>query len=53
MACPASYGAEGEELVEAQLAVEDVAAGQAVLLLEIERRERMDVLDRAADVQAR
>ena len=46
VARPAEQRAHGEELVERQLAVEDVAAGQAVSLFQIQRRDDLAVEDK-------
>src|SRR5689334_5306501 len=48
---PPGSGAEEEELLERQLALEDVALGQAELALDVERREDLPVLDDALDVR--
>src|SRR5437764_13471051 len=45
VACPAEKRAHGEHLVEPEFAVKDVAAGQSVGLLEVERRDRLPRLD--------
>src|SRR2546421_735332 len=50
VARPAGYRSERKQLVQAQIAVEDVAAGQAVFPLQVEWREGVHVLDRGADV---
>ena len=46
---PARDGTKKEELLERQLALEDVALGQAPLALEVERRDDLPVAD---DVRA-
>ena len=48
---PAGRGAQEEQLLERQLALEDVAFGQAPLALEVERREHLAVQDDVADVR--
>ena len=48
---PAEQGAHREELVERGLAVEDVAARQAVRLLEVEGRQDLAVRDLALEVR--
>ena len=50
VARPAGDRTQAEQLVQAQIAVEDVAAGEPIVAFEIERRERVDVLHGAADV---
>src|SRR5262245_6958290 len=49
VARPSRYRPQREQLVQPKIAVEDVAAGQRVLPLEIEWRQGVDVLDRAAN----
>src|SRR5215471_18661746 len=51
VARPARHRAHEEELLEHQVAVEDVALGEAVGALEIERRQHLPGLDRARDVR--
>ena len=48
---PARGGAEEEQLLERQLALEDVAFGQPELALEVERRQDLAVQDDVLDVR--
>ena len=50
VARPARHRAHREHLVQAHLAVEDVAAGDAEAALQVERRQHLPVLDDGADV---
>ena len=51
VARPAGHRPHHEHLVQAHLAVEDVAAGDAEAALQIERRQHLPVLDDRADVR--
>ena len=48
VARPARHRAQEEELLERQLALEDVAFGEAELALEVERRQHLAVQDDAS-----
>ena len=51
VARPAEQRARDEQLIERQLAVEDVAAGQAVRALEVERRDHLARDDRRVEAR--
>src|SRR5215475_12838490 len=48
---PPGHGAHEEQLVEVHLAVKDVAAGQAVLSLHVERRNHLAMQDDVSDIR--
>src|SRR5438132_233245 len=50
IARPTRYRPQREQLVETQVAMKNIAAGQAVFALQVERREGVYVLDRPANV---
>ena len=52
VAGPAGHGPVEEELLERQLALEDVALGEADPLLDVERREHLLADDQVADVRS-
>src|SRR6266550_9337922 len=50
IARPTRYRSQCEQLVETQVAMKNVAAGQAIFAFQVERRQGVYVLDRAADI---
>src|SRR5579875_3982003 len=51
VARPAGYRSEGEHLIRRNLAMEDVAAGDADVLFDVRRSENLHVLDGVPDVR--
>ena len=51
VACPAGQGPHEEELIQAQVTVEDIALGQAVDALEVERGQDLAGDHRGRDVR--
>src|SRR5207249_5876830 len=51
IARPAGHRAEAEELVQAQLTMENVAAGETILPLHVQRRDNLAMHDSRADIR--